>query len=62
MPVNRGPDQHSGDRFCSGSRIPESINAIAIEVMFIGKLSVPRDENAGDGLEVSRFDRLLHLT
>ena len=25
--------------------------------MFVGKFFVPRDENAGDGLEVSRFDR-----
>src|SRR5216684_1192218 len=61
MPVDRGPDQHAGYCFCRGSRVSQALSAVTIEVALISHSSTPRNENAGELLEIPRFDRLLHL-
>jgi hypothetical protein len=61
MTVDRRPDQHAGYCFCRGSRVSQTVNAVTVEVALISHFPTSCNENAGDLLEIPRFDRLLHL-
>src|SRR5438093_2578118 len=53
--------KHADDSFRCRSRVAQRLNPIGVEVVFIDEIAVSSHENAGDILEISVANGLLHL-